>query len=752
MRAIAKTFGIFAGAAMLCCSLPLNTYAADEYDVSKGNFTYSPAPSAEPASETYFYSDGYFSAPSGKDNVHLRTMSMALALSTMEEGGSSYVTDLLDDIGFEDISVGDMNIKPTRNTIGTAIAHKKVNGRELVAVAVRGAKYDSEWAANLTAGTEGDIRGFDEAAEKVIERIKAYIDENELKDVSLWITGYSRGGTVADLAGVYINEHTAEFDTSADDVYIYTFEAPAASASDKIYDNIRETRNKNDIINYVYPESWGIHSNGKAEWIGSDKTLVSKTCEIGFQGVKVRDGETVAKDEFLRQFMDYLSGELTREKFSGDFDEAVSGLLELYFDKTPEERTALAEYFSGLKEQLSGENAAELKDNDAVVSFVGDDLLFGIVSHNSDQMYEKTVNDLKAVLTYLYYSEKAKGNVPISESDFNMIIDSLYPILRKLGPVIVKDMYYHEGMNTDDFLPADYNDPDYAPGYYEEEEEEAPEPVTEAEKGAADGKSAAWTGYSDGYSGNEKYAGYNDVPDDGEEHTEEYLEAYKQAYREEYEIQYEEGVRDCKSDYQKGMDNGDYCGERDAAQDIDAGNEYGTSYNDEPIVYEGDEPRSEEFVLGYKEAYKKAYDAKFRERPMYHVATFALNFNELWTEHQPQYNWELVKSLDSYYTEGLPEEHSDDPETVPAVLVGNKGAVIVPFGGSIGNVSAVRSHTSENTPVGTEGSGSAAGTAAADNSASPTSASDNNPTTGAAVTSVTALILAGVCIVSRKKR
>ena len=117
-------------------------------------------------------------------------------------------------------------------------------------------------------------------------------------DVKLWITGYSRAGAVADLTAVYINEHTAEFETSADDVYVYTFEAPAASASDKVYDNIHETRNKNDIINYVYPESWGIYSNGRAEWIGKDKTIVSKTAEVGTQGVTVKDAETVTKEEY----------------------------------------------------------------------------------------------------------------------------------------------------------------------------------------------------------------------------------------------------------------------------------------------------------------------------------------------------------------------------------------------------------------------------------------------------------------------
>ena len=722
MKAIIKTVSIAASVIMLIYSLPFNIFAADTNDVTEGSFNYIPAFAAEAVTEKFFYSDNYFTEPSDSDNTHLRTMSMALALSTMEVGGSSYVTDLLSDIGFEDIAIGDMNDKPTKDTIGTAIAHKNIDGQELVAVAIRGSKYDSEWASNLTAGEQGDIQGFSDASKKVNDRIKDYLADNELTDVKLWITGYSRAGAVADLTAVYINEHTAEFETSADDVYVYTFEAPAASASDKVYDNIHETRNKNDIINYVYPESWGIYSNGRAEWIGKDKTIVSKTAEVGTQGVTVKDAETVTKEEFIRQFIGWLSGELTRDNFSGDFDGAVSGLLELYFGKTPDERQALADYFGSLKEQFS--DAEAIKQNEALMGFLTDDVFFGIFDHNSDKMYEKLTNDLKVILTDMYNAEKTKGNDGLSEEDFNAVLDSLYPLFRQLGPAVVRDMHYHIGMNTDDFLPKDFNDPNYEPGYYEEEEEE-PEPVTEAEKGAADGKSAAWVGYSDGVNG-EKYASYNDVPDDGEEHTEEYLKAYKQSYAEEYEIQYADGVRDHKTDYQKGIDDGEYRGEKAAAQDMENENEYGTSYNDEPVVSEGDEPYSEEYIQGYKDGYKKGYDIKFKERPLYHVATFALIFDELWSEHQPQYNWELVKSLDSYYTEGVPA--SDDP--------------------SKNSSESVLDSSSQ-----TSSDSSSSSKAQSSSQAANSTKTDTNPATGNAAPPIIALIVtAGIVIVSEKKK
>lgn len=421
MKAIIKVVSIITSAVIMISTLLVDISAADTDTVKTGSFSYAPALIEGTATDSYFYSDSYFDLPSDAENEHLTTMSMALALSTMEEYGSSYVTALLDDIGFEDIAIGDMNDIPTRNTIGTAIAHKKVNGRELVAVAIRGSKYGSEWASNLTAGAEGDIQGFSEAAEKVIGRIKTYIAENELTDIKLWITGYSRAGSVADLTGVYINEHTDEFSTTTDDVYVYTFEAPAASVSDKVYANIHETRNKNDIINYVYPASWGIHSNGVVNRIGEDKTIVSKTADVGSQGIKVKDAEIVAKDVFIAEFMDWLSGELTREKFSGDFDGAIGDLLELYFDKTPTDRQILSDYFSSLKEQFS--DADTIKQNQALMDFLTDDVFIGIFDHNSDKMYEKFTNDLKVILTDIYNAEKEKGNDGLSEEDLNGVLD-----------------------------------------------------------------------------------------------------------------------------------------------------------------------------------------------------------------------------------------------------------------------------------------------------------------------------------------
>ena len=212
------------------------------YDMQIGVFSYMPA-FEEKVTEEYCYTDDFFTKSGKEYDEHLLTMSCNLAVSTFEIENSTYVTKLLRDIGFTDIKTEDMTEKPTVDTIGTAIAHKKIGENDLVAVAIRGEKYGAEWASNFIVGKDGNAKGFNDASVKVINRIKAYIEDNNLDNVKIWMCGYSRAGAVADLTGVYINKNPNEFKTTADNLYIYTFETHAASCDDTVYDNIYVTVN-----------------------------------------------------------------------------------------------------------------------------------------------------------------------------------------------------------------------------------------------------------------------------------------------------------------------------------------------------------------------------------------------------------------------------------------------------------------------------------------------------------------------------
>ena len=637
--------------------------AAGDHAVITGQFTYMPSFVDEPAVDTYYYSDGYFTAPSTQQDQHMLTMSMALALASMEIGGDTYVTALLKDIGYSDIQTYDMTITPTKDTVGTAIAHKKISGHDVIAVSVRGNKYGAEWAANLTAGASGNIDGFDTAAEKVIARIKEYITAHNLTDVKLWIAGYSRAGSVADLTGVYINEHLDEFDTAADDLFVYCFEAPRCCASDKAYDNILCIHNKNDVITYVYPESWGLYTNGVDIVIGDDLTVNKVKIDLLDADKIVELGE-MPMDEFNEEFISFLSSELTREKFSGEFDGAVAELLEMYFSESSEAWSAV---FDSLSDSLS-----DVMNDPRLRYILTDEVQFGAMYHNSDAMYRQIAEELEILLMEIIPVDQ----LPISAEEYQEMLNTIYPLIRALGPVLVKDYKYQEGVDYSTALPDDYDDPTYDPQTAEEkiltydqyveaeqnqsyEPEEPEEPPTDAEQGDDDGRSDGYDrGYEDGYVGNEPLT-EAPLPADAESRSKEYLDAYQSAFMSAYEVAYEYGYKDANpehsEDYYRGLNDADDQVGIDAKKDA-LTQSYRASYNEEPVPNEDGTPYSQDYIDGYHDRYRGYYDGYYRsyieyfeELNLYHFATLFVNRAAILKQHYPQTNWALVKAMDSYY-------------------------------------------------------------------------------------------------------
>ncbi|MBQ3265834.1 MAG: hypothetical protein IJH07_08690 [Ruminococcus sp.] len=666
-------------AALLIGMLPL--IASAESEVITGQFTYMPSFVDEPATDTYYYSDGYFAAPSTHQNEQLLTMSMVLSLASMEIGGDSYVTALLHDIGYADIQTDEMTVPPTKDTIGTAIAHKKIDGHDVIAVSIRGNKYGVEWASNLTAGASGNIEGFDTASKTVLNRVKAYISDHHLSNVKLWIAGYSRAGSVADLTGVYINEHLDEFDTAADDLFVYCFEAPRCCVSDTVYPNIYCVKNKNDLITYVYPASWGLYTNGKEIVIGSDMTVNKvKVDVVGYE--KIVALGSVSMDTFNADLIDFISDELTREKFSGEFDSAISDLIELYFSESSD---AWSTVFDSLKDSLS-----DIMSNPRARYILLEEVQYGIMLHNSDEMYRQIADELELLVKELVPADQ----LPISAEDYQAVLDSIYPLIRTLGPILVKDYHYKEGIDYSTALPDGYNDPTYDPQTAEEkiltydqhveaeqnqtdepeEPEEPEEPMIDAAQGEEDGINDGYDkGKEDGLAGNEPLT-EAPLPEDADSRSQEYLDAYRDAYMGGYENGYEDGFSEANPEHSDDY----YSGENDADKQVAADakkdaltQSYKASYNEEPAPSENGTPYSQDYLEGYHSRYREFYDDYyqtytdyFKELNLYHFATLFVNREAILRQHYPQTNWALVKAMDSNYNKGIILGDADGDGTV----------------------------------------------------------------------------------------
>lgn len=243
--------------------------------------------SAADSSAYCYYTNDYFKESSYIYNQSLATMTLSLAFSAFGStdgedkdysNKSSNAKDLFLKLGFKDENIEaneDFKTKPTMDSIGVIAGNMPITlddeAYTLVAVAVRGAGYEQEWASNFTLGLQGQHKGFSEGKEKVIDFLKSYFSSQNISgNVKIWITGYSRAAAVANLVAGAIDDGLILDDDikyDLDDVFAYCFEAPAGAEIDALegtsrYENIFNIINPNDIVPFVAPYDMGFGRYG----------------------------------------------------------------------------------------------------------------------------------------------------------------------------------------------------------------------------------------------------------------------------------------------------------------------------------------------------------------------------------------------------------------------------------------------------------------------------------------------------------
>ena len=249
----------------------------------------------------FTYSDDYFSESSTVYNHDLALMSLKLAMSAFNRANVSYekgnvgknVHDLLKKLEFNDINIDSYEGKPTRAAVGYAIGHKKilVNDKEytLIALALRGANYEVEWADNVSVLSTTEHQGFNVPAQKVKEALLSYIKEHAAgENLKLWITGYSRAAAISNqLAGTLdrdLYDGPNRLDLGATlamtDFYVYTFETPRPTALDVAkttrWNNIHNIVNPIDLVPKVAPATWDYDRYGITYYLPAYENVYNK--------------------------------------------------------------------------------------------------------------------------------------------------------------------------------------------------------------------------------------------------------------------------------------------------------------------------------------------------------------------------------------------------------------------------------------------------------------------------------------------
>ena len=284
-------------------SIELNSFNANtSYPVNKYTFRYvsdhRPIGKSIFSSDIYF-SQSYFEHSAYEYDPHLATASLCLTVATYtdyapfdEEWYASqpkYIKETLKTIGFNSFTTNDDFLQtPRADSIGLAVAKKEFSDYTVIAVAPRSGGYYSEWADNmhLGDGSKSDYmhEGWYNTAQKLINFVSGYVADKQITGrVKLWMTGFSRGGAVVNVAAGLLDarlDNGEQIFNNAnlrrEDIYTYTFEAPQGANTnsktiklpkDAIYGNIWNVINPNDIVTKVAMSEYGFTRFGNDRFI-----------------------------------------------------------------------------------------------------------------------------------------------------------------------------------------------------------------------------------------------------------------------------------------------------------------------------------------------------------------------------------------------------------------------------------------------------------------------------------------------------
>lgn len=227
----------------------------------------------------FHFQDDLFLEDASHYSPALAKASYGLSSATFDK---AHMSDFYEGLGFDNVIFSANFDTPTTTSIGYAIAHKEIDGADLIAVAIRGHKYKQEWANNFVVGDSGDHAGFLDAANQLIAAVGNYVEENyKKKTLKYWVSGYSRAGAVANLAvNNMLKDPSGLYDQ--DNVYAYTFEAPRGVAIGNVVEcpNLFNMVNDADLIARLLPEEYGLTR------AGVDKPILPEDIDAALQAVK----------------------------------------------------------------------------------------------------------------------------------------------------------------------------------------------------------------------------------------------------------------------------------------------------------------------------------------------------------------------------------------------------------------------------------------------------------------------------------
>ena len=314
---------------------------------------------------TFTYSDELFTKSGYTYRQDLAEMSLGLAFAAFSSKDSQYsdnyatgnrnFVSLAEQCGFENIQSNKWMFQPAEtDSIGINCASKTIrdNGGSytLIAVGVRGNNYHAEWGGNVRLDATGEHKGFALGRDQALDYLRSYIADTGISGrVKIWIAGYSRSAAVANMvSGALDNGYSLGegVSLSPHDLYCYCYETPMGTTKNQVqgrlYDNIQNIVNANDLVTYVPFDSWDFARYGVDHVVptkGDDNYLNYKAKMLReFYQIPNNGGNIYWPDHFQAWGIDpkdITSGDLgkifkvnmTQKEFYADLSEAITTCL-----------------------------------------------------------------------------------------------------------------------------------------------------------------------------------------------------------------------------------------------------------------------------------------------------------------------------------------------------------------------------------------------------------------------------------------
>lgn len=314
---------------------------------------------------TFTYSDELFTKSGYTYRQDLAEMSLGLAFAAFSSKDSQYsdnyatgnrnFVSMAEQCGFENIQSNKWMFQPAEtDSIGINCASKTIrdNGGSytLIAVGVRGNNYHAEWGGNARLDATGEHKGFALGRDQALDYLRSYIADTGISGrVKIWIAGYSRSAAVANMvSGALDNGYSLGegVSLSPHDLYCYCYETPMGTTKNQVqgrlYDNIQNLVNANDLVTYVAFDNWDFARYGVDHVVptkGDDNYLNYKAKMLReFYQIPNNGGNIYWPDHFQAWGIDpkdITSGDLgkifkvnmTQKEFYADLSEAITTCL-----------------------------------------------------------------------------------------------------------------------------------------------------------------------------------------------------------------------------------------------------------------------------------------------------------------------------------------------------------------------------------------------------------------------------------------